>query len=137
MWLLTWGRQQQRVAISQSNQQMNLFSMLKYLYKYQYSYISLKYFQLALILIIGSVCDKDIKIKPNFEQAKNNLRVILELIEDLDKAQLNFKKAIKIDADNSEFHYNLGNVLFKLSKFSMALYSISFVIMFVYICINH
>ena len=44
MWLLTWGRQKQRVAISQSNQQMNLFSMLKYLYKYQYSYISLKYF---------------------------------------------------------------------------------------------
>ena len=30
MWLLTWGRQQQRVAISQSNQQMNMFSMLKY-----------------------------------------------------------------------------------------------------------
>jgi protein O-mannosyl-transferase len=63
---------------------------------------------------------KALKLEPNHVEAQNNIAVIFWKLKALDKAEMEFKKALAIK-DKSTIHKNLANVYIAKKEFSKAI----------------
>ena len=63
---------------------------------------------------------KALKLEPNHVEAQNNIAVIFWKLNALDKAEMEFKKALVME-DKNTIHKNLANVYIAKKQFSMAI----------------